>query len=111
MSFCFEVRVRKCTHVLVVIFVSFIMVVMTLLVVIVKHGARGYFIVLCIEATETVINVKATDVALQSSVEAFTFIAGLLFSGQVGDSLFDISFCNRIVHDVDDAAARAITVQ
>ncbi len=59
----------------------FIMVVMPFLVVIVKHGARGYFIVLCIETTETVVDVETADVALQSSVEALSFVASLLFSG------------------------------
>ena len=64
-----------------------------------------------IEVTKAVIDVEAADVAFESCVETFTFIAGLVFSGQVGNCLLDISSRNRVIDNVDDAATCAIAVQ
>ena len=117
MSFGLEVGVRESTHVLFVIFMSFLVVfmlfvvLMTLFVIIVEHGTRRYFIVLGVKATETVVDVEATDVALQSSIEALSFVTSLLFSRQVGDSLLNVSSRDRIIDNIYDATARSITVQ
>ena len=68
--------------ILVMVIVVLVMVVMVVMVVLfMEDGPIRNFIILCVETSEAVANVKTTNISFEGCAESFALIAGLLLSG------------------------------